>query len=69
MTKEYELLTYPVGTCKVCGCTDDHACYDADYGACWWVDETETLCSHCAGPDDPESLAALRLMDKESFDE
>lgn len=53
------------GICKVCGCTDNHACYDLDYGPCWWVDETYTLCSHCAGPEDPDSLAALRLIEKE----
>lgn len=35
------------GTCKVCGCTDDHACM-TDYGSCWWVDEGHTLCSACA---------------------
>lgn len=33
------------GTCYVCGCTEEHACE----GGCWWVDETRTLCSQCAG--------------------
>ncbi|WP_296940844.1 hypothetical protein [uncultured Dysgonomonas sp.] len=23
------------GICKVCGCTDNHACYDPEYGPCW----------------------------------
>ncbi len=32
------------GVCRVCGCTDDAACE----GGCYWVDETETLCSACA---------------------
>jgi len=72
--KNYEIrasltLSLPIGTCKVCGCTDEHACYDPDYGPCWWVDEREDLCSHCAGPEDIESLAALKLMDKEECDE
>jgi hypothetical protein len=29
--------------CRVCGCTDDHACA----GGCWWVEEN--LCSTCGG--------------------
>lgn len=29
-------------TCRVCGCTDDHACE----GGCWWVEPD--LCSACA---------------------
>lgn len=44
------------GTCRVCGCTDGHACTNPTHGNCWWVDDTETLCSHCALPeiaDDP----------------
>lgn len=61
-----ELLSFPIGICKVCGCTEDHACYDADYGSCWWVDETETLCSHCADAGYDNSLKALILMDKEN---
>lgn len=32
-----------VATCRVCGCTDDHACE----GGCWWVEAD--LCSACAG--------------------
>lgn len=44
------------GTCRVCGCTATRACTNPTHGNCWWVDETETLCSHCALPeiaDDP----------------
>ena len=44
------------GTCRVCGCTENHACTNPTHGNCWWVDDTETLCSHCALPeiaDDP----------------
>ncbi|MDU1906427.1 MAG: hypothetical protein E6772_16780 [Dysgonomonas sp.] len=64
-----EIIPHPVGTCKVCGCVEDHACYDADYGACWWIDETETLCSHCADASHPDSLQTLILMDKEPEEE
>lgn len=32
----------PVPTCRICGCTDDHACE----GGCWWVEAD--LCSTCA---------------------
>ena len=31
------------GVCRVCGCTEEHACE----GGCHWVDETKTLCSEC----------------------
>lgn len=33
------------GTCRVCGCTDQRACF----GGCCWVNEEHTLCSACAG--------------------
>ena len=39
------------GTCRVCGCTATRACTNPTHGNCWWVDETETLCSHCALPE------------------
>lgn len=35
------------GVCKECGCTWDNACQNPEHGNCWWVDDTETLCSHC----------------------
>ena len=35
------------GVCKICGCTDDHACHSPILGNCWWVDDTHELCSHC----------------------
>ena len=31
------------GTCRNCGCTDEHACE----GGCFWVDSSVTLCSQC----------------------
>jgi hypothetical protein len=34
--------------CRVCGCTDSHACVDDEVGPCWWVELD--LCSHCAEP-------------------
>lgn len=33
---------FDVDTCRMCGCTDDHACE----GGCYWVEED--LCSQCA---------------------
>lgn len=36
------------GICRICGCTEHDACTHPVYGSCWWVDEKETLCSHCA---------------------
>lgn len=36
------------GVCKKCGCTDDNPCFNPIYGNCWWVDDSHTLCSHCA---------------------
>lgn len=36
------------GVCRVCGCTDANPCYHPEYGTCHWVDDTHTLCSHCA---------------------
>ncbi|TFU96609.1 paraquat-inducible protein A [Streptococcus cuniculi] len=35
------------GICRRCGCTWNTACIDEIHGACWWIDEGETLCSHC----------------------
>lgn len=32
--------------CRICGCTDDHACVTTE-GACFWVDDDD-LCSACA---------------------
>lgn len=31
------------GKCRVCGCTEDHACE----GGCSWADEAQTLCTSC----------------------
>ena len=36
------------GVCRVCGCTDDDPCYNPNFGNCWWADESQTICSHCA---------------------
>ena len=36
------------GKCCICGCTDEYACYNPDYGDCWWVGKKHILCSHCA---------------------
>ena len=35
------------GVCRICGCVDSNACQHPDHGACFWVDDTHELCSHC----------------------
>lgn len=35
------------GICKLCGCNWVTPCIDDKDGACWWVDDTHTICSHC----------------------
>ena len=42
-TKAAQIAATGYGTCKSCGCTDDHACEEG----CGWVDHTHTLCSAC----------------------
>ena len=34
-----------VRTCRVCGCTDDHACVGLLVGPCYWIEPD--LCSSC----------------------
>ena len=55
-------LAKPVpGVCRVCGCTEDNACYHPEHGNCHWIEPS--LCSHCASieeggygiKDDPET--------------
>jgi hypothetical protein len=40
-----------VATCIGCGCTDNHACYSEDNGACYWLDVDREarlgVCSEC----------------------
>ncbi len=36
------------GKCRECGCTANNACYHPNYGTCWWVDDTDELCSYCS---------------------
>jgi hypothetical protein len=40
---EHPKTRWHEGTCKRCGCTDDHACP----GGCSWADETHMLCTQC----------------------
>ena len=35
-----------IRSCRVCGCTDDYACLEADGWPCCWVERD--LCSSCA---------------------
>lgn len=36
------------GRCCICGCTWNDPCHSPGHGCCAWVDETETVCTHCA---------------------
>lgn len=42
------LLDGDARRCRICNCTQDHACLDPEHGACWWVEDD--LCSHCGVP-------------------
>ena len=44
---EKDKITENTGICKICGCTWNDPCEHPDEGPCWWVDDTETICSHC----------------------
>ena len=44
---EVKTKTNTQGICRICGCTWNNACTHPEYGNCWWVDQEETLCSHC----------------------
>lgn len=46
------------GKCRVCGCTEDHACE----GGCSWADEAQTLCTSCkAKPATVDALPQAKL--------
>ena len=50
------------GVCRICGCTDNDPCYNPQAGYCWWIDDTHTLCSHCADKtinSDPETIHCI----------
>lgn len=49
-------VTYPVGKCKICGCTQDNPCTHPEVGTCWWVNDNQDLCSHCAQFADDNSV-------------
>ncbi len=36
------------GKCNKCGCTHDNPCHHPEHGCCWWVNDENDLCSHCA---------------------
>lgn len=36
-----------IGICRHCGCDWITPCIDESHGACWWIDDNRTLCSHC----------------------
>ncbi len=49
--------------CRVCGCSDESACFNEDMGFCWWVEDD--LCSHC----DPETIQLQKSLDKGESEE
>jgi len=68
------------GVCRICGCTEDDPCHNPNVGNCWWADESQTICSHCADKtiaEDPETKHCINsnsdddLADQmqEEFDE
>lgn len=60
-----------VGKCRVCGCTNENPCFHPDHGFCWWADEAETICSHCACEEianDPETVHCVNSKERETFD-
>jgi len=51
------------GVCRVCGCTWNDPCYNPKYGMCWWWDDKESVCSHCANKrifNDPDTRHCVR---------
>lgn len=55
---EFSKVITKRGICRVCGCTDNNACFNPYHGYCGWSDESHTLCTHCADKeirDDPET--------------
>ncbi|MDF2854335.1 MAG: hypothetical protein K0Q87_186 [Neobacillus sp.] len=55
------------GICKICGCTDDHACIK-EHGPCWWVDEDHTLCSGCVAALEEKESLGLSERDCETYE-
>ncbi|MEG3246308.1 hypothetical protein [Streptococcus suis] len=47
LPEELQQLIPTESQCVTCGCTWDKPCYAYHVGPCWWVDDTETICSHC----------------------
>lgn len=41
-------IEWEKGICRECGCSENNACHNHSVGNCYWVDESETLCSHCS---------------------
>jgi hypothetical protein len=52
------LVASKSGVCKICLCTEDHACPDPDTGTCFWVESD--LCSACANPEQKQK--AIKRM-------
>ena len=55
-------IEHPRGICRICGCTDNDPCFNPKFGACWWMDEKHTICSHCKEPliaNDPDTIHCI----------
>lgn len=51
------------GVCRVCGCTEIHACIDTETGTpCAWADDTMTLCTVC-----DKAMKAEELHDEVNY--
>lgn len=62
---------HKVGKCRVCGCTFNNPCYHPDHGFCWWADEEETICSHCAFEEianDPQTVHCVNTKEPKKID-
>ena len=58
----------PKGICRICGCTENDPCHNPEYGYCWWVDKSHTLCSHCAEREiagDPQTVHCVNTQNGE----
>ena len=56
------------GVCKICLCTQMHACPDPETGTCYWV--KEDLCSACASPAErKQAMEAMKELYKVKNDQ
>lgn len=59
------------GVCSVCGCTMNDPCYHPEHGFCWWADDEQTICSHCADEaiaNDPRTVHCVNTSGRKLFE-